>query len=243
MGVIRFNGVSSASIGLVVERPPDYDVAERRYEVITVPGRNGDILMDDESFANSIRNYEVAIGAEGGNFEKFAMNLSAWLHASPGYCRLEDSYNPDCYMLARYSGPATITNILAQAGRATLPFDRKPQRFLKSGEVATTFVYTGNANTSHLLSNPTQFHSKPLIKIYGNGQCAVDVNGSIVTVADVSGYVYVDCDDEDVYKDAINMNPKTTLSSAFPKLKPQVNLIKMSGAIDKVEVFPRWWTI
>ena len=57
MGVITFNGVSSTSIGLVVERPPDYDVAERRYEVITIPGRNGDILMDDESFANSIRNY------------------------------------------------------------------------------------------------------------------------------------------------------------------------------------------
>ena len=241
MGVITFNGVSSTSIGLVVESPPDYDVAERRYEVITIPGRNGDILMDDESFANSIRNYEVAIGAEGGNFEKFAMKLSAWLHASPGYCRLEDSYNPDCYMLARYSGPATITNILAQAGRATLPFDRKPQRFLKSGEVAKTF--SGNENTPHLLNNPTQFLSKPLITIYGTGQCAVDVNGSIVTVADVSGYVYVNCETEDVYKDAINMNPKTTLSSTFPKLKPQSNVIKMSGGIDKVEVFPRWWTI
>jgi phage-related protein len=45
MGIITFNGKSSQDI-FVVEHPPEYGSAERNYDIISVPGRNGDLTMD-----------------------------------------------------------------------------------------------------------------------------------------------------------------------------------------------------
>ena len=237
MGVITLNGKTSTSIGLQVESPPDYDIPERIYETTHVPGRNGDIVMDTGSYRNSTRTYEVSIGSEGGNFAALSSSIAQWLHSAAGYVRLEDSYTPDYYMLARYAEGNSIVNILGQAGRATLNFDRKPQRFLKSGDTPVTIT------TTKMLKNPTLYESKPLIKIIGDGEGTVSIGSYTIGVTRLSAYMYIDSDIEDVYKDALNMNNYVTLTNGFPLLKPGNNSISFTGGIESVEITPRWWTI
>ena len=48
MGVIVFNGISSKDVGIEVETFPEYTIPEREYEAIHVPGRNGDVIIDNK---------------------------------------------------------------------------------------------------------------------------------------------------------------------------------------------------
>ncbi|MEY8515320.1 hypothetical protein AALC25_00060 [Lachnospiraceae bacterium 29-84] len=134
MGIIVFNGKSSKDYGIQVEHPPGYQTPARDYEMIHVPGRNGDILIDNGSFQNVDREYQIAVGSKGEDFTGMANKISEWLHSASGYARLEDSYEPEYYRMASCADGITVENLLRHAGRATLTFNCKPQRFLKSGE-------------------------------------------------------------------------------------------------------------
>lgn len=237
MGIVKFNGVTSRSIGLEVESPPDYDIAERIYEITHVPGRNGDVVMDTGAYKNSTRPYKVSIGRDEGNFANLANRVSGWLHSAPGYLRLEDSYTPDYFMLARYGESNSLINILQQAGKATINFDRKPQRFLKKGDIPFKMIGPKTFN------NPTNFVSKPLIKIEGNGSGIINFGDYTIKVNNLSSFMYIDSEEEDAYKDKENMNNSIELTNGFPMFKVGNTLVSFSGGITSLTITPRWWTI
>ena len=169
MGVIFFNGVSSEELGIVVEHPPNYEIAKRRYETIQVPGRNSDIIIDNNCFDNVDRTYDIAIGQEGGDFTVFASRMADWLSSGSGYCRLEDTYEPEYYKMAVMSDPGEVINVLQQAGRTTVTFNRRPERFLKMGERYVT------VNNGSVLTNPTKYTAKPIIEVSGSGSGNITV--------------------------------------------------------------------
>ena len=160
MGVITFNNVSSSSFGLEVETFPTYDIPEKEYDVVHVPGRNGDLLIDNNTFSNVSRKYKVSVATQTMPFYQKLNGISEWLHSASGYSRLEDTYEPDFYRMACYREGINVENLLNEAGRATITFDCKPQKFLKSGEAAVEFTQMG------VITNPTAFASSPIIKVY-----------------------------------------------------------------------------
>lgn len=166
MGLIIFNGRRSSDYNILVEHPPGYEAAERDYDAIHVPGRNGDVYMDKSSYKNVSRVYEIASGSTDGKFAVLANNISEWLQTARGYARLEDTYEPEYYRLAIYVGALNVQNILQHAGRAQVSFNCKPQRFLKSGEKAVDFSGGGT------IYNPTGFVSLPVITVEGWKSCS-----------------------------------------------------------------------
>ncbi len=236
MGVITFNGKTSSGI-FEVSTPPEYEIAERIYDRVTIPGRNGDLLIDTGSYANIERNYEISYGEESGVYHSLSAKVSDFLNSGIGYLRLEDTYEPNYFFLASYKGPNNLANILAQAGKATITFDRKPERFLKTGENVV------NITGSYTLTNPTIHPAKPFIKVLGTGAGWIKVNNYQIDFTTISSYVYVDCDIEDVYKDNLNQNQNAKAPSGFPILKSGANSISFGGSISKLEIKPRWWTL
>lgn len=237
MGIIKYNGISTDEVGIVVETPPDYEIPERNYEIIPVPGRNGDIVIDLNSYKNVVREYNIAIGEEDGDFSVLSSKIANWLYSGHGYLRLEDSYLPEYYMMAAVIAPNNIINILQQAGRATVQFNRKPQRFLKSGD--RSIIVTKQTT----LFNPTQFNSKPLIIVNGTGSGVVNIGGYSVKIDNLEDEITIDCELEESYKGTNNQNKKVTLSNGYPLLVPRDNIVNFSGGITKVTIIPRWWTI
>ena len=55
MGIVIFNGISSKDLHIQVQTEPDYDFPEKDYNVTHVPGRNGDIVIDQGSWQNVSR--------------------------------------------------------------------------------------------------------------------------------------------------------------------------------------------
>ena len=237
MGVIFFNGVSSEELGIVVEHPPNYEIAKRRYETIQVPGRNSDIIIDNNCFDNVDRKYPIAIGQEGGDFTVFASRMADWLSSGSGYCRLEDTYEPDYYKMAVMSDPGEVINILQQAGRTTVTFNRRPERFLKMGEHYVT------VNDGSVLTNPTKYTAKPIIEVSGSGSGSITVGRRTIEIKDLANPIVINSELQEAYSDGINQNSNIIAPDGLPILEAGENVISYSGGITKVAISPRWWTI
>lgn len=238
MGIITFSGVSSATYGIQVEHPPEYETPEREYDVTPIPGRNGDIVQDNGSYKNVPRVYEIAVGSLEKTYTAMAKDIAVWLHGSPGYRRLEDSYEPDYFRLAMYKESNVLSNLYQHAGRTKINFNCKPQRYLKTGE---TMIPTISGGT---IVNHTNQIALPLIRVKGSGAGVLHVGSYTVTISSITSYIDIDSEVQDAYSAAsINLNLYVTLSKGYPKLIPGNNTITFSGGITSVEVTPRWWTI
>ena len=234
MGVIIFNNKSSADCRIQVAHPPGYAYPERDYTITHIPGRNGDIIQDNGCYKNVERTYEVSFDAPDEDFATYANTVSAWLHSTTGYARLEDSYEPNYYRMATYQESNIFENLYNQAGTATIVFECKPQRFLKTGDNIITI------QNSLTIMNPTGFEAYPLFKVTGTSG-VLTVNGNSITFSSIDNFVMLDCELQDAYKENINKN--STISGTFPVLKPGSNTISWTGGISSVTMKPRWWTI
>lgn len=234
MGVIIFNNKSSADCRIQVAHPPGYAYPERDYTITHIPGRNGDIIQDNGCYKNVERTYEVSFDAPNEDFATYANAVSAWLHSTTGYARLEDSYEPNYYRMATYQESNIFENLYNQAGTATIVFECKPQRFLKTGDNIITI------QNSLTIMNPTGFEAYPLFKVTGTSG-VLTVNGNSITFSSIDGFIMLDCELQDAYKENINKN--STISGTFPVLKTGSNTISWTGDISSVTMKPRWWTI
>lgn len=173
-----FGDVNSADYGIYITGEAVYNAPERAVEMVTVPGRNGAIALDQGRWENIEVSYPA--GCFGGDQSDFASKISEFRNAivsQIGYQRLTDEYNPNEYRMAVYAeGLDVKPKNKGRAGEFTITFDCKPQRYLTSGETEIT-VESGDT-----LTNPTQYESSPLLMTDGYG--TMSFNGYDVTIND-----------------------------------------------------------
>lgn len=188
MGVIYFNGISSKDLGIEIETFPKYEIPEKEITKYEIPGRNGDIVIDHGTFKNVNVEYSISVMIKDGDYNSRLHAIASWLYSPSGYARLEDSYDTECYRMARISSNTSFENLFNQAGKATLTFDCKPQRFLKKGEEQLEYNETDSHTT---LINPSFFSAKPLLKL-----CNIGMASSAGTISNVNlnGYTFYDHD-------------------------------------------------
>ena len=208
-------------------------VPNRKQEKISVPGRSGDLLIQQDAFENVRQEYDIYISAEFQRLPTIAHKVAEWLCVK-GYRRLEDSYWLDTFRLASFQGGIDIANVLNRFGRATIEFDCKPQRFYKSGDF---FIDLTNQQKLH---NPSPFVAKPLINVQGSG-AAMITDGTHALVLASCDNITIDCDTMQVYQGTTNKN--STCTGSFLELGSGDTRIIWSGGITSMKLKPRWWTI
>lgn len=232
--MIWYHGVSCADVHVVVERFPNVILPSRKQEKISVPGRSGDLLIQQDAWENVRQPYDIYISAERPRLCNIAHLVAEWLLV-PGYNRLEDSYWLDYFRLATYAGGAEIENVLGRFGRATIEFDCMPQRWLKSGEHPV--AVSGPID----LMNPTPYTAAPLITVRGTtGAGAVTIGDYTINLARCDG-VLLDCENEDATRNGQNFN--LSVSGSFPKLPAGKVPVSFSGAVQGLQIVPRWYTL
>lgn len=231
-----YNGESSLDYGIYVGGQDTFNAPQRDVTKVAIPGRNGDLIKDNGRWLNTPVQYNIVIMDE---FKAKADEVRAWLCKPKGYARLEDTYNPEYYRMARVGSTINFsTAAWNEAGRATILFDCKPQRFLKSGE---GFVEVENGG---FIYNPTRFESKPKIRIEcsGSGILAVG-NYNLINVSGISTYVDIDSELMDCYAGVQSMNNKVSLVGGFPVLAGGATPIAWTGDITRVRIAGRWFTV
>jgi len=259
-GTVTFNGVNSASLGIYVEHFPDHMYPERDYNVVHVPGRNGDIVVDQGSYKNVDRDYDLVIASDTpGDFHSVATVLNRWLHSGSGYLQLTDSYEPGVYRLAMYKESHIITNVLNQAARATVTFACKPQCFLTTGAVPVTLTDAGTDPETNLpirsvtLTNPTPYPAKPTLFIKWSNSTGIGLvligSRRLTILSHNSGEYILDCENQDMYGANLGTNLNGALqmdsnNSDFPVLPGgETTVVRVIGNTSEVTITPRWWQL
>lgn len=229
---LTFDGVSTKDFGVYISGLNTFNAPERDIEIISIKGKNGDLTIDNGRYKNLPLSYPAFI------YDRFDANIEGlrnFLLSQRGYKRLEDSYHPKEYRLARYKGDVTVKAVdWLAAGEFELSFDCYPQRFLKEGEHPITFETDGTIYNEY---QP----SKPLIRAYGTG--SFEIGSYTVTIDTADEYTDIDCDLQECYKDtmATNCNNNVTLVD-FPVIENGVNSVSMTG-ITQLDIIPRWWIL
>lgn len=233
MNYFLFNGHTSLDMGIVIEHAPEYSMAERVVEMIEVPGRNGSLVIDTNAYSNVEQVYHVYFDGRQSSFTAKAHTISNWLLGNGAYMRLEDTYDPDVYRMARISKPDTMNNFMNKLGRFDVVFDCKPQRWLKSGEVEQDLVSGDDVNNEFA-------DCHPIFKLTGNG--TLTVNGNAITVTNnATSTITIDCETQNAYTGTTNRNADVTVTGKFPYLKHGVNEISFTNTSCKM--IPRYWTL
>lgn len=183
MGVVKknlyFDGFDLADYNVFITGEAVYNAPERDVEIVSIPGRNGDLITDNGRFKNIEVTYPANLACE--NQADFAPTISLvrnQLASRKGYVRISDEYHPDEYRMGMFVGGMEVSPVANNiAGEFNLVFNCKPQRYLVSGEVPVT-VTSGDS-----ITNPTLFDSHPLLMVDGYGE--IDINGSTVSITDV----------------------------------------------------------
>ena len=206
---LTFGGVNSGDYGIYITGDAVYNAPEKNVTVISVPGRNGDIVIDKGNFKNIEVTYNAGtFGEDQADFRTRLGRFRNALKSQNGYQRLSDTYHPDQYRMATFVEAFEVEAEPRIAGEFDLVFNSKPQRWLTSGETATTVADGGTLN------NPTLFSSEPLLAIKGSG--TVGFNGYEINVinpdrgdvmlVDPTIYTPSGSDDPGIYLDINNVN-------------------------------------
>lgn len=235
-GTFTFNGISSRDYSLWLTGAGVYGAPARKYESVSIPGRNGTLTMDGGAFEDIEHTYkDCFIASEDA--ATALQGLRNALMSVNGKARLTDDYNADEFYLARYMrGLDPDVAPLMKGAKFDLVFSRDPRRFLASGENVTTLTESGT------ITNPTLYPSRPLLRVYGTGNLSVgDVT---ITINYADSYTDIDCEIMDAYKGAVNCNPYIELSgNDFPTLKAGSNGITLGTGITRVIITPRWYRL
>lgn len=227
---LYYNGKSSGDFEAYITNAGVYKAPVHSYESVSVPGRNGNLIFDNDKFDNVDVSYPAIIV---DHFDQNFDDLKAYYLSINGYQRLEDTYHPEEYYLAVFRGFDDIKVLKDHdAGTLVLSFERKPQKYLKSGEKKLS------STSSMSLLNPTRYRALPLIRLYGSGTFTI---GSVSLVLSTSSsYVDIDCEAQEALQSGQNQN--ITLSNGvFPYLTPGLNSISYTGS--RYEITPRWFNI
>lgn len=185
---ITFGGVNSADFGIYISGEGVFNAPERDVEMIEIPGRSGDLVLDKGRYLNIEVKYPAFNYEE--DYATFVKNLSDFRNAicsQKGYQRLSDTFHPNEYRMATYISGIEIEPIKYNtASEFELVFNCKPQRYLTSGEDAIS------VDSGDVITNPTLFDARPLLEIAGTGW--IDINGEEIYL------------DDDVVGDAVIVN-------------------------------------
>lgn len=166
--MFTFDGVTSGSLGVAILGDGAFNAPERDVEMVAIPGRNGDYILDKGRYMNIEITYPCTLVADSvADFPQAMADLRSLLCSKTTYCRLEDDYNPNEYRMAMYKSGLEVDPMVLKAGTFDITFECKPQRFLKSGETAVS-VTSGDD-----ITNPTLFDARPLLGIYGEGSLSI----------------------------------------------------------------------
>ena len=237
---ITFGGVNSADFGLYIGGEGTFNAPKRVVEMISVPGRDGDIAIDQGHFENIEVKYTVI--SKEDSLSDFSTKLSGFRNAIcalRGYQRLEDTFHPNEFRMAIFIDEFEVKPIeYATASEFEITFNCKPFRYLKSGETAVS-------KKSGTLTNPTLFESNPLLAIEGYGDFSVngynihienDPVGNVL-LPDYSGFVQYTVDFSTVFimpndpieiSDAVGANKTLTFTQRLYPSAPNITFVSAS---------------
>lgn len=228
---IRFGEVDFSGDKSYIWGSGQYSAPRRSVEVINVPGRNGDLIIDNGRYENITATYTVAVM---GDVPKNTNRLKYLLYSQKGYQRLYDSDRKGFYRKAVFHDGFDITGI--DNGKCRVVFDCKPLLYDINGDVGVSITTDGS------ITNPYYESSRPMIAVNGTGSGTVSIGSQTISISDIGDGIIIDCEAQEVYNSSM-MNKNSVVNTADIVLLPGVNSVAFSGGVTSITITPRWVTL
>lgn len=232
---VKIAGVDSREFGMYAFQKPYADGARRVLEETVIPGRNGTLKRDTGRWANIRLTYDFVIPERGA---EMLARFRAFLFSLKEYFRVEDSFNPEEFYLCAWEEEflPDVTKDGSMA-KVKIRFDRKPQRWLKSGEEKHEF-----ASGVSEIDNPTAFPAAPLIRVYGTGGATIGTYPFVCSEDFKGEYIDIDCDRLTISEGSFNRGSYISLSDhVYPIIRAGGCAVRSS--FTKMEITPRYYTL
>lgn len=234
---IIFNNINSLDIkDIIITELPLFDTTDRRVTKTQAPGRSGDLrILENDEFGQDVYDSierNVKMTYLGTNYDL----IKRWLR---GTNKLFLSNQPDRYFKASIDNVIPFEKIIKAINNFTVTFSCFPYAYLKTGDVPIS--YTPTSTTWETIIMNEYDLSLPHLKIFGQGDIGVMINGVETDFYSVDHYIECDSELQQCYKE--NQNLGMNMSGEFPVLYPGENVIEFTGNINQVILTPRWRTL
>ena len=252
--VLVYAGKAFSDFNVFFDGSKSFDTPKKDYDIISIPGRNGDLSIFNDRFQDVEITFPCFIRT---NFTENFRALTDFLNSVDGYQRLETTKEPNHFRKALFVGAVIpTTGTFLKSGKFDITFRCNPQRWLKSGEEWLHFESTVTQSETILpinvnILNPTNMKARPLIKLTVrtadlSNTASVSIDGQPVVFNTQWGEydtIIVDSDIRDVYgEDGSNLNG--IYLGSFPFLKAGNNNIQSGLGCDvELDIQPRWYVI
>lgn len=243
MNSFTYNGVSSLDMGLRIESKNVFSAPRYEVKFQSIPGRDGDLILPNGRYPNVQVTYSVFLPAKTlPELQTKLTAVKAWLFTEPDrYHELRDTYDTESFRRAVINTQLDIEDQLNRIGVFTVSFSCLPFKYLDSGAVPVNI-----GSSPFALTNPTPFPAKPYIKVYGNGEGRIAINGYLRQphwdLTDIGGFIEIDSEQMIICKGAEPRSDRVE-GRGFPVLYPGANSIVFAGDVTSVTVIPRWVTL
>lgn len=224
-----FKGINSRDMDIIVTKMPSIVKPKRRTNEIEVPGRNGVLHEDLGSFENYTLSIECAMKnrTRKHSFEE----VCAWLS---GYGELILSVNADKIYRVFINNQIPISGVIRSFSKFLVQFDTYPLKYSVNKADEELELTTGAT-----IYNRGTYFSEPIITVYGSGNINLAINGITYGLQAVNGYITINSEMQEVYKDGINCNSQF-IAEDFPIFQCGDNSISWTGNVTKIKIEPNW---
>lgn len=231
-----------------------YGAPEKDLELVHVPGRSGDVVIDHGCYRNVQVVYPDCwiLDDFPGNSE----GLRELLMGHTNYVKIVDPYHPDEFRRGLYVGPfepEPVSGLDNNAGRFDLSFSCMPQRWLNSGAVTQNlFSQSSSVPASAVLTNPTQHTAIPDIEFSFKARQGdtVRLRRGYSNAIAITDFPKTTTESYTYYYDSLT--GKATLSNTGVSVSPRVltltpgsNTITVEGCqeIEYLHITPNWFVL
>lgn len=226
-----FKGISSDAMNIKLMRFPDIRQPDRKGKYEPVPGRDGDLWIDNGGYANV--EYDLDCQTRPGANRSA---VSAWLS---GEGDLILNAEPNRSYRARIVKGCSFSRFIPSIDAYKIKVKISARPFAYQHPPETIPLTTGS-----MITNPGTVPSEPIITVYGSGDVNLLVGTSAVLINNVVDSVVIDCEAKLIYQPGTPMVLKTGDASlpggVWPVMPVGTTAIQWTGAVSKVEIQPQW---
>lgn len=223
-----FKGKSSKDFNILIASMPERVRAERRMEQIEIPGRDGVLYADGDSYDPITLTISCKV-KEGANID----GICDWLDGSGDLILCTE---PRKVYRANVYNQISVKEMLSHFHSFQITFEAFP------------FSYdVNNVDNIVEISKPTTIlnkgnvYSLPQIKVFGTGNVTLSVNGNEYSLQNLTDSVTIDSEVMEILDGVgVSYSPPDFDKHLFPRFETGKNEVSWSGNVTKVVIQPNW---
>lgn len=214
-----------------------FENAARDVEIVEIPGRDSDIVLDNGRFKPVTADISFVMWRKS-SFTTFESQMNAvknWLSAAFGYSNMTWYPEPNYIYRARVDGSIKIKPVDKTKAIVDVKFILSPSKYLVDGAASQALSNGGTLNNLGLVN------SQPSITLTGTGNVTLTVNDKNYVFKNITGGLIIDSEN----KVATNLSKSQAqwdkvYTWPLPMLKTGSNVISWDNSAFTVTIVPNW---